>query len=60
MITISFHSGEDRICKNALRADERLTVLTKKVVRPTREEARGNPRARSAKLRAAERRSDVA
>ena len=60
VITISFHSGEDRICKNALRADERLTVLTKKIVRPSREEARGNRRARSAKLRAAERRQDVA
>lgn len=54
---ISFHSGEDRFVKNAFRSDERLQVLTKKVVRPSREEARANRRARSAKLRVAERRS---
>jgi 16S rRNA (cytosine1402-N4)-methyltransferase len=54
---ISFHSGEDRFVKHTFRSDERLEVLTKKVVRPSREEARANRRARSAKLRAAERRS---
>jgi 16S rRNA (cytosine1402-N4)-methyltransferase len=54
---ISFHSGEDRLVKHTFRSDERLEVLTKKVVRPSREEARANRRARSAKLRAAERRS---
>jgi len=56
VVTISFHSGEDRIVKNFFRSDDRLDVLTKKVVQPTNDERRHNPRARSAKLRAAERR----
>jgi len=46
--------------KEFFRSDARLTVLTKKVVRPTDAEARGNPRARSAKMRVAERRKAVA
>ena len=53
---ISFHSGEDRVVKNFLRSDERLDVLTKKVVRPTDAERRTNPRSRSARLRVATRR----
>ncbi|MHC4549105.1 MAG: 16S rRNA (cytosine(1402)-N(4))-methyltransferase RsmH [Planctomycetota bacterium] len=61
ILAIAFHSGEDRIVKNFFRADERLDVLTKKVVRPGAREARDNPRARSARLRVAERRrSDAA
>ena len=56
MITLAFHSGEDRIVKNFFRSDDRLDVLTKKVVQPTQAERRANPRARSAKLRAAGRR----
>ena len=57
ILTIAFHSGEDRIVKNFFRADPRLQVLTKKVVRPQAAEARANPRARSARLRVAERRA---
>jgi 16S rRNA (cytosine1402-N4)-methyltransferase len=60
LIVISFHSGEDRIVKNFLRGDGRLEVVTKKVVRPGGAEARANPRARSARLRVATRRKDVA
>jgi len=52
---ISFHSGEDRLVKHGFRGDERLAVLTKKPVEAGPEEQDRNPRARSAKLRVAER-----
>ena len=58
---ISFHSLEDRLVKDAFReADRRgdLEVLTRKPVTAGEEEALRNPRARSAKLRAAERSSN--
>jgi 16S rRNA (cytosine1402-N4)-methyltransferase len=58
LVVISFHSLEDRIVKEALRegAHKGLwTVLTKKPVTATEEETGRNPRSRSAKLRAAER-----
>jgi len=55
---ITFHSLEDRIVKHTLRALEqqgaRLKVLTRKPLVPTDAEVERNPRARSAKLRAAE------
>jgi 16S rRNA (cytosine1402-N4)-methyltransferase len=68
---IAFHSLEDRIVKHRLRAlaggterDARgraapagpLRLLTRRVVRPGPEEIAANPLARSARLRAAERR----
>jgi len=52
---ISFHSLEDRIVKQTFRDDARLRVLTKKPILASREEIDHNPRARSAKLRVAER-----
>jgi 16S rRNA (cytosine1402-N4)-methyltransferase len=52
---ISFHSLEDRRVKVAFRDDLRLAVLTRKPVVATTEEVAVNPRARSAKLRVAER-----
>jgi 16S rRNA (cytosine1402-N4)-methyltransferase len=55
MVVISFHSLEDRMVKEAFRDDSRLEVLTRRPIRPTEEEAITNPRARSAKLRAAAR-----
>ena len=58
ILAISFHSGEDRIVKNFFRGDPRLDVLTKKVFMPGAAEARANRRARSAKLRAAERKAE--
>ncbi len=53
LCVISFHSLEDRIVKNILKSLP-LRVLTKKPVTPSGEEIAINPRARSAKLRAAE------
>jgi 16S rRNA (cytosine1402-N4)-methyltransferase len=58
VVVLSYHSLEDRRVKQAFRRDAaegRLRILTKKVVRPGRDEIRSNPRARSARLRAAER-----
>ena len=55
---ISFHSLEDGIVKRRLRefaAAGDLVVLTPKPLRPTPQEVAANPRARSARLRAAER-----
>jgi 16S rRNA (cytosine1402-N4)-methyltransferase len=60
VVVIAYHSLEDRIAKQTLRSDERLRVLTKKPVRPSEDEVGRNPRARSAKLRAAERVEDAA
>jgi 16S rRNA (cytosine1402-N4)-methyltransferase len=50
---ITFHSLEDRIVKHTFREDDRLQVLTKKVIIATDAENKVNPRARSAKLRIA-------
>jgi 16S rRNA (cytosine1402-N4)-methyltransferase len=58
VVVLSFHSLEDRLVKRAFQAwqqEGRAQILTRKVVRPSEEELRANPRARSAKLRAAER-----
>jgi 16S rRNA (cytosine1402-N4)-methyltransferase len=57
VVVISFHSLEDRIVKQTFRGDERLDVLTKKPVVPGEQEMNENPRARSAKLRAAQRKA---
>src|SRR2546428_2994780 len=64
LCVIAYHSLEDRIVKNAFRPprpsdpNEPLPEtpwipLTKKPIRPSDEESRRNPRARSARLRAA-------
>jgi 16S rRNA (cytosine1402-N4)-methyltransferase len=52
-VVISFHSLEDRRVKQAFRNRDRWVSLTRKPVQAGDEEIRGNPRARSAKLRAA-------
>jgi 16S rRNA (cytosine1402-N4)-methyltransferase len=52
---ISFHSLEDRIVKNTFREDSRVRVLTRKPLVAGDDEVAANPRARSAKLRVAER-----
>lgn len=51
---ITFHSLEDRPVKHQLRGMECLRVLTKKPIIAQSEEVSRNPRARSAKLRLAE------
>jgi 16S rRNA (cytosine1402-N4)-methyltransferase len=59
LAVIAFHSLEDRVIKHTLRgleqAGEPIKVLTRKPVTPSDEEVQINPRARSAKLRVAER-----
>ena len=59
VVVISFHSLEDRIVKDAFREGaiqyKHFRVLTKKPLTASEEEQDRNPRARSAKLRAAER-----
>jgi 16S rRNA (cytosine1402-N4)-methyltransferase len=55
---ISFHSLEDRRVKQAFRDRSLWEVLTAKPVQATEEELRDNPRARSAKLRAARRKAE--
>ena len=53
---ITFHSTEDRIVKQGLKAlSEILKPITKKAVMPQNEELQVNPRARSAQLRIVER-----
>lgn len=58
IVAVSYHSLEDRIVKNAIRSNEKLKVLTKKPVEASEEEINANIRARSAKLRAAEKDSN--
>ena len=55
LVAISFHSLEDRIVKNFLKkcgGDACVKLITKKPIRPSREEIIKNHRSRSAKLRA--------
>lgn len=53
---ISYHSLEDRIVKRKFKEVEgkELILLTPRVVKPSGEEVKANPRSRSARLRAAE------
>ena len=57
VVVISFHSLEDRIVKDVFREAAKrgsMRLLTKKPLTATEEESDRNPRARNAKLRAAE------
>ncbi|RME87489.1 MAG: 16S rRNA (cytosine(1402)-N(4))-methyltransferase RsmH [Zetaproteobacteria bacterium] len=72
LVVISFHSGEDRIVRDAIEAEvrgcicpprlpcvcgrkPRMRWVQKKPIRPSEDEVARNPRARSARLRVAER-----
>jgi 16S rRNA (cytosine1402-N4)-methyltransferase len=58
LVMLTFHSLEDRIVKHTLRALQAagtITIRTKRPMVPSEAEIDRNPRARSAKLRAAER-----
>ena len=73
LVTISYHSLEDRIVKETLTRESKecicppsvpvctcghtasVRIVTRKVITPTPEEIRQNPRSRSARLRAAQR-----
>lgn len=55
LVVISFHSLEDRIVKHYFRQEKRLTSVTRRPLEASPEESQLNPRARSAKLRVAER-----
>jgi 16S rRNA (cytosine1402-N4)-methyltransferase len=58
LVVITFHSLEDRVVKHTLRALQTsgaITIRTKRPQVPTEAEIERNPRARSAKLRAATR-----
>jgi len=66
IVVIAFHSLEDRLVKQRLRELARpfeggpvVTLLTRRPLRPSDTEVRANPRARSARLRAAERVAQV-
>ena len=54
LAVISFHSGEDRLVKDAFAraAREGHRLLTRRAIAPGREEQRANRRSRSAHLRA--------
>ena len=54
LLVISFHSLEDSQVKRFFKKTKELKILTQKPIRASAREVRENPRARSARLRAAE------
>jgi 16S rRNA (cytosine1402-N4)-methyltransferase len=58
LVVISYHSLEDRIVKHFIRDSARLEALHKRPLTASAREVSANPRARSAKLRSAEKRGE--
>ncbi len=54
MVVLSYHSLEDRVVKNFLRTHDQLEVINRKPMTPSRQEIQVNPRARSARMRVAQ------
>ncbi len=57
LVVVSYHSLEDGIVKDIFKEEAkigRVSILTKKPVRPGKDEIKANPSSRSAKLRAVE------
>jgi 16S rRNA (cytosine1402-N4)-methyltransferase len=52
VVTVAFHSLEDRVVKNWIRRNAAIEEKTRHVVRPSEAEIIANPRSRSARLRA--------
>ncbi|TVR93186.1 MAG: 16S rRNA (cytosine(1402)-N(4))-methyltransferase RsmH [Trueperaceae bacterium] len=59
LVVLSYHSLEDRIVKHTLRDHPALEPVTKRPLEASPAEIEANPRARSAKLRAATRSAEV-
>jgi len=60
LVVLSYHSLEDRIVKRFIAAEANLSSLSKKPLRASSHESAANPRARSTRLRAAERVAEAA
>ena len=58
VVIISYHSLEDRLVKSFLKSRSDLQLITKKPIKPGFEEIKNNKRARSAKMRIAEKRGE--
>jgi len=54
LVVLSYHSLEDRIVKCFFKNSDQLDVLTRKPIIPSQEEILSNPRARSARMRVAQ------
>ena len=55
IITVAFHSLEDKIIKNFYNSNRELfKILTKKPITPSNHEIKSNPRSRSARMRVVE------